>query len=97
MKRTASVVQLKARVSEYLRMVKAGDEVVVTERGVPVARLTPLDAGERRATRRDRLTRAGSIRPGRGRARRALLAPPEGRAAGTAAVDALIQDRRDGR
>jgi hypothetical protein len=62
-----------------------------------VARLAPLDAGERRATRRDRLTRAGAIRPGRGRARRALLAPPDGRATGTAAVDALIAERREDR
>ena len=30
MKRTTSVVQLKARLSEYLRMVKAGHEVVIT-------------------------------------------------------------------
>ena len=47
MKRAASVVELKARLSEYLRLVKAGHEVVVTERGVPVARVVPLDAAER--------------------------------------------------
>ena len=32
MKRAASVVQLKAKLSEYLRFVKAGREIVVTER-----------------------------------------------------------------
>ena len=34
MKRTASVVELKARLSEHLRLVKSGHELVVTERGV---------------------------------------------------------------
>ena len=43
-KTTTSVVQLKSRLSEYLRRVKAGGELVITERGVPVARLMPLDA-----------------------------------------------------
>jgi len=34
--------ELKARLSEYLRQVKAGATIVVTERGVPVGRLTPV-------------------------------------------------------
>jgi prevent-host-death family protein len=56
------VTQLKARRSEYLRQVKGGSEIVVTERGVPVARLAPLEPEQRRATRLDRLMRAGVVR-----------------------------------
>ena len=41
MKRVA-VRELQARLSEYLAQVKAGEEVVVTERGKPVARLLPI-------------------------------------------------------
>ena len=37
-----SVATLKARLSEYLRKAKAGEAVVVTDRGIPVARLGPL-------------------------------------------------------
>ena len=37
-----SIGQLKARLSEYLRQVTAGREVVVTDRGRPVARLVGL-------------------------------------------------------
>jgi len=37
---------------------------------VPVARLTGLEVGERRATRRDRLARAGAVKAGKGRVRR---------------------------
>jgi prevent-host-death family protein len=94
MKRTASVVELKARLSEHLRLVKAGHEVVVTERGVPVARLLPLDDGERRSTRRFRLTRSGVLKPGRGKLPAELKRVPDGNAAGTDVVDALLAERR---
>lgn len=36
------VRELKARLSEYLRQVKGGATIVVTEHGVPVGRLTPV-------------------------------------------------------
>lgn len=34
--------ELKARLSEYVERVAAGDDVVVTDRGRPVARLVPF-------------------------------------------------------
>ena len=40
---TATVVRLKSQLSRYLRRVKAGEDVIVTERGVPIARLVPVD------------------------------------------------------
>ncbi|MBI2365275.1 MAG: type II toxin-antitoxin system prevent-host-death family antitoxin [Deltaproteobacteria bacterium] len=40
--KTASVSKLKASLSEYLRRVRAGEEVLVTERGRPIAKLTPV-------------------------------------------------------
>lgn len=39
---TVNVARLKASLSEYLSKVKRGEEVVVTERGRPVARLIPI-------------------------------------------------------
>ncbi|MDZ7679070.1 MAG: type II toxin-antitoxin system prevent-host-death family antitoxin [Acidimicrobiales bacterium] len=38
------VRELKARLSEYLGKVEAGESVVVTDRGRPVARLVPFAA-----------------------------------------------------
>jgi prevent-host-death family protein len=35
--------ELKARLSEYIRQVKAGRTVIITERGRAVARLVPAD------------------------------------------------------
>jgi prevent-host-death family protein len=96
MKRTASVVELKAKLSEHLRQVKSGHELIVTERGIPVARMLPLDDGERRSTRRLRLTRSGALKPGRGKLPAALKRPPTGPDDGQAVVDALLAERRDG-
>ncbi|MGH3144697.1 MAG: type II toxin-antitoxin system prevent-host-death family antitoxin [Rubrobacter sp.] len=38
-------MELKARLSEYLLRVRAGEVVLVTDRGKPVARLVPVGAG----------------------------------------------------
>lgn len=39
------VRELKAHLSSYLQRVAAGEELVVTDRGRPVARLVPLGPG----------------------------------------------------
>jgi prevent-host-death family protein len=39
----ARVSELKASLSKYLARVKKGEEVIVTERGKPVAKLVPID------------------------------------------------------
>ena len=40
--RTATVSKLKMSLSAYLRQVKEGEEVIITEHGRPIARLLPL-------------------------------------------------------
>lgn len=89
----ASVVQLKARLSEYLRRVKAGHELVITERGLPIARILPLDVDQQKSTRHERLVRAGVIRPGRngGRVPKSILETPPVKISGV--LDALLAER----
>jgi prevent-host-death family protein len=94
---TAPVADLKARLSRYLRRVKSGHEVIVTERGTPIAKIVPLGADEQRATRRDRLAKAGLLRPGRGRVRKALTKPPVGEPVGADVVAELLREREEGR
>ena len=96
MKATANVAQIKARLSEYLRQVKDGSEVVITERGIPVARLVPLAPDEKRATREERLIRSGALRPPSG-PRRRLGIPKTKRGAGRAVLEALLADRNEDR
>ena len=55
--------ELRASLSRYVDQVKAGEEIVVTEHGKPVARLVPLK-GERKI---DRLIREGVVIPARSR------------------------------
>jgi prevent-host-death family protein len=66
-----SVRELKTHLSEYLRHVAAGEEVVVTSHGKPVARLTgvmprALTEAELEAEAIAKLEALPWIRPGRG-------------------------------
>ncbi|MFQ5690776.1 MAG: type II toxin-antitoxin system Phd/YefM family antitoxin [Gemmatimonadota bacterium] len=61
----APISQLKARLSQYLDAVRSGEDVIVTDRGRPVARLSQVrgDVGER--SRMEELVRTGRVRPPR--------------------------------
>jgi prevent-host-death family protein len=96
--KTVGVAELKARLTTYLKRVKSGDEVLITERGEPVAKLVPLTVAERRGTRWERLAKAGLLRLGRGRVPKSCLTPPEGpQEIGEAVLAALLSEREDGR
>lgn len=66
-----SVRELKSRLSEYLRKVAAGEEVVVTSRGKEVARLVPPRSRRRAAeSEAELIARFRSlpwVRPGSGK------------------------------
>ena len=66
--------ELRADLSRWVRRVRAGEEVVVTDRGTAVARLVPV-AGERTL---DRLVREGLVTRAPNRRRRATPKPIEG-------------------
>lgn len=40
--KSATISRLKASLSEYLMKVRAGDELIVTDRGMPIAKIIPL-------------------------------------------------------
>ena len=65
--RTAAATELKASLSEYLSSVKGGEEILVTERGKPIAKIIPLN---RDATTLSahllEMERAGLVRIGEG-------------------------------
>ncbi|MGI8661541.1 MAG: type II toxin-antitoxin system Phd/YefM family antitoxin [Thermoleophilaceae bacterium] len=60
--RSIGVRELRQNASRYLREVKRGETVEVTERGEPVARLVPIPE----ESTYERLVAEGRIRPGRG-------------------------------
>jgi len=93
----ASIATLKARLSEYLQVVKAGEEVIVTERGRPVARLGPINVGEQREAHLTRLIRAGVVRPPIRKLPRDFWDLPWPKDSEGRALAALLEDREQGR
>ena len=89
---TASVSELKANLSRYLREVRRGGEVEVLDRGAPVARLVPPASGHDRGVR-ERLIGTGLLRPGKGSAATVLESPPLALPVGLS--EALSEDRAD--
>ncbi len=57
------ITSLKARLSEYIGVVKAGEEIIVTDRGRPVARVSPVTEIVDDDARIAELVRAGLARP----------------------------------
>jgi prevent-host-death family protein len=95
--KSVGVADLKARLSRYLAFVKHGQEIVVTERGLPVAKIVPLKASENLEARRQRLAKAGLLQLGTGRVPAILLKPPKGPRRGYGVLEALLEERREGR
>lgn len=97
--KVASVSEAKSTLSSLIAQAKAGETVLIADRGVPVVRIEAVRAADDGSPRRLRLERAGMIRPGAGGARRALEGEPaRTRTRGArSAVDALIEERRSGR
>ncbi|MGH7206961.1 MAG: type II toxin-antitoxin system Phd/YefM family antitoxin [Nitrospiraceae bacterium] len=66
--KSATVSKLKATLSEYLAKVKAGEEVIITERGKPIAKIVPLPRNSSSISPHlQELARAGLVRLGSGK------------------------------
>ena len=90
------VRELKARLSEYLAQVKTGEEVVITERGRPIAVLSPVAPSDGLPERLVEMEREGLVRVGAGHLPEGFLGrvrvkDPEGRA-----LQVLKLDRDEG-
>ena len=86
---TVNVRELKARLSHYLRLAKAGEVVEITERGVPIGRIVPVAAPI--DDRLGAMVRSGFLQWDE---RRLPRTAPVARARGSRSVaDLLIDDR----
>ncbi len=95
--RRVSIAVLKARLSEYLNAAKAGEEVIVTDRNKPVARLGPIAAPMRGDARLMELVRAGLARPAVRNLPRDFWERPRPKDHQSRALAALIEERAEGR
>lgn len=86
---TVGIKQAKSRLGEYLRKVSAGERVVITDRGKPIAEITkPRAAGNERL---EAMVRAGEAFWSGGKPRGSKK-PAKLR--GASVSDAVIEDRR---
>ena len=97
----ASITEAKNNLSKLIDGVKAGTPVLIMDRGRPVARLEPVTsgAGSDDRERLARLVRAGVLRPSRGAGLpKSFFSEPLPRAkSGLSILDALLEERREGR
>lgn len=91
--RTVNVAQLKNQLSKYLRFAKSGEEVVIRDRNLPIAKLVPFTADD--ATDEElKLVAEGKMRlPKTKLDLDQLFKMPTARVKGNRAVEALLADR----
>ena len=93
--KTAAISKLKAKLGEYLDAVRKGEEVVITYRGHPIARLLPIERGKAGEGAWASLVREGIVALPRKPPARKLQPPPGKKISGVLA--AFLEERAEGR
>ena len=94
---TAAVSDLKARLSEYLKKVKAGAEILITDRGKPVARLVPLSRAKITRESLAQMEKEGLIKIGSGKLPKVFWSMPRPEDPNGSVLGALLEERKEGR
>jgi len=93
--RSVNVATLKNQLSKYLTFAKAGEEVIIRDRNLPVAKLVPFSA-EDADEQELRLAAEGKLRLPSARLNlREFLKIRGGKVAGHKAIEALLADREE--
>jgi len=88
-----AVRELKDHLSEYLNRASAGEEVVVTSHGKPIARLAPLIDNSSEASVLEQLRSQPWVRPGKGGELLPVANPTAWKAGDTSLSDLVLEDR----
>jgi antitoxin (DNA-binding transcriptional repressor) of toxin-antitoxin stability system len=95
--RTVNVAKLKDQLSKYITFAKAGEEVVIRDRNLPVAKLVPFPVEDADSSEL-RLVAAGKLRlPAARLDVTAIEKIPTGKVKQNRAIQALVADRDEGR
>lgn len=91
--RTVNVAKLKDQLSKYLTFAKGGEEIVIRDRNLPVAKLVPFPA-EGADDQELKLVAAGKLRlPKVQLDIKQLLKVPTGTVKGNKAIQAIVAER----
>jgi prevent-host-death family protein len=94
--RSVNVAELKNKLSKYLTFARSGEEVVIRDRNLPVAKLVPFSA-EDAEEQELALVAAGKLRLPKVRLDvKKLLKIRTGSVPGNKAIQALLADREEG-
>lgn len=94
--KTVTVSKLKASLSEYLRRVKAGEEVLVTERGRPIAKLAPALSSHTLPQYLVEMEKQGLIKVGSGKLPKGFWDLPRPKDPQGSIVKAVLEEREEG-
>jgi prevent-host-death family protein len=96
--RTTTITDAKNGLSALIDRVRAGESVLILDRGTPVARLEPVSATSDPTGRIMRLERAGLVGPtGEAAPVDLIRSPAPELALGASAVQAVLDERRTDR
>ena len=95
--KTATVSKLKASLSEYLREVKAGEEILVTERGRPIAKLVPMGSSTVLPQHLAEMEKQGLIKVGAAKLPKNFWTLPRPNDSKGLVLKSLLQEREEGR
>ncbi len=95
--KTAAISKLKASLSEYLLKVKAGEEVIVTDRGKPIAKIIPISRYETSPEDIQEMEKKGLISGGTGKLPKDFWDLTKPRDPKGLVLKALLEERKEGR
>ncbi len=93
---TIAVSKLKASLSEFLKRVQAGNEVIVTDRGKPVAKLVSIKPNESISQDLKDMEKEGLIVIGQGKIPKNFWTFPRPKDSKGMVVKTIIEERMEG-
>jgi prevent-host-death family protein len=93
--KTATVTEAKNGLSALLDQVKAGESIIITDRGRPIARVVPMVQLEDPDGRLERLERAGVLRRGTGALSADFFTAPIPQPVGSVEASRYILEERE--
>jgi prevent-host-death family protein len=91
-----AIGELKARLSEYVARARGGEEITITDRGRPVARLSPLSSHQAAGSREAELIRSGLARAPTRRLDAAWLKAPRPKDPTGRSLEFILEERAEG-
>ena len=92
----AAVSKFRAHLRNYLNQVKAGTEVLITDRGKPVARLVPISRTKAAGESLTWMEKQGLIKLGSGKLPKNFWAMPRPEDPEGLVLKALLEEREEG-